>query len=86
MWGCGTEGCGQWAWWGGLGVLDAFSSLNDSMCTQLPSFSLPYNTVCVLLGDSSHFGGFLVSFTASQFNGITTECHKPSPGERGKAK
>ena len=20
LWGCGTEGCGQWAWWGGLGL------------------------------------------------------------------
>jgi len=34
-WGCGTEGRGQWAWGGGLGldlvILEAFSSLNDSM-------------------------------------------------------
>jgi len=33
MWRCGTEGCGQWAQWGGLGlgILEVFSSLND--CT-----------------------------------------------------
>ena len=30
-WRCGTEGCGQWARWGGLGISEAFSSLNDSM-------------------------------------------------------
>ena len=30
---CGTEGCGQWAWWGwaGLDVEDVFSNLNDSV-------------------------------------------------------
>ena len=34
-WGCGTEGCGYWAWWDGLGLalgtLEVFSSLNNSM-------------------------------------------------------
>ena len=34
-WGCGTEGCGQWARWGGLGldwvISEVFSNLNDSM-------------------------------------------------------
>ena len=34
-WRCGTEGCGQWVWWGGLqlglGILEVFSSPNDSM-------------------------------------------------------
>ena len=33
--GCDTEGCGQWAWWGGLMVelddLKGLSSLNDSV-------------------------------------------------------
>ena len=33
-WGSGTEGCGQWARWGGLGldlvILEVFSNLNDS--------------------------------------------------------
>ena len=33
LWGCGTEGHGQWAWWDGLGldvvILD--SNLNVSM-------------------------------------------------------
>ena len=35
LWGCGTEGCGQWAQWDGLGLdlvtLVVFSNLNDSM-------------------------------------------------------
>ena len=39
LWRCGTEGCGQWAWWDGLGlglglvILEAFSddSFNGSM-------------------------------------------------------
>ena len=34
-WGCGTEGCGQWTWWGvlglGLGILVVFSNLNGSL-------------------------------------------------------
>ena len=34
-WGCGTEGRGQWARWGGLGldwlILEVFSNLNDSV-------------------------------------------------------
>ena len=32
-WGCGTEGCGQWAWWGGLVyvISVAVSSLNGSV-------------------------------------------------------
>ena len=34
-WRCGTERCGQWAWWGGLGLglglLEVFSNLNDSL-------------------------------------------------------
>jgi len=34
-WGCGTEGCGQWAWWGVLGqylgILEVFSNLPASM-------------------------------------------------------
>ena len=33
LWGCGTQGRGQWAWWGGLGldlgILEVFSNLND---------------------------------------------------------
>jgi len=30
--GCGTEGCDQWAWWElDLVILDAFSSINDSV-------------------------------------------------------
>jgi len=37
---CGTEGRGQWAWWDGLGLglvmLEAFSSLNDSMKSVPP--------------------------------------------------
>ena len=32
-WGCGTEGRGQWAWWGGLEldlvILEVFSNLSD---------------------------------------------------------
>ena len=28
---CGTEGHGQWAWWGGVGILEGFSKLDDSM-------------------------------------------------------
>ena len=39
LWGCGTEGCGQWAWWGwaglDLGILVVFSNLNDSMILQI---------------------------------------------------
>ena len=35
MWRRGTEGRGQWAWWGGLGldlvILEVFSNPNDSM-------------------------------------------------------
>ena len=35
LWGCGTEGCGQWTWWGGLGldlgISDTFSNPNDSV-------------------------------------------------------
>ena len=35
LWGCGTEGCGERAWWNGLGlvlvILEFFSNLNDSM-------------------------------------------------------
>ena len=35
LWGCGTEGCGQWARWGGLGLglvsLEIFSNLNGSV-------------------------------------------------------
>ena len=32
LWRCDTEGRGQWAWWGGLGLgLVVFSSLNDSI-------------------------------------------------------
>jgi len=34
QWGCGTEGGGQWAWWGvlrmALGTLEVFSNLHDS--------------------------------------------------------
>jgi len=34
-WRCGTEGCGQWAWWDGLGLdlgmLEVFPNLNDSV-------------------------------------------------------
>ena len=34
LWGCGTEGRGQWAWWDGLGlgfvITEVFSNLNDS--------------------------------------------------------
>ena len=34
-WRCGTEGRGQWAWWGGLGldvvILEVVSNLHDSM-------------------------------------------------------
>ena len=37
-WGCGTEGCGQWAWGGGveldLVALGIFSSIYDSMCSS----------------------------------------------------
>ena len=33
LWGCGTEGCGQWAWWDGLEldlvILEVVSNLND---------------------------------------------------------
>lgn len=29
--GCGTGGRGQWAWWGGLGIREPFSNLNDSV-------------------------------------------------------
>ena len=35
LWGCGTEGRGQWARWGGLGldlgISEVFSNLTDSM-------------------------------------------------------
>ena len=35
LWRCGTEVCGQWVWWDGLGldlmVSVVFSNLNDSM-------------------------------------------------------
>ena len=38
-WGCGTEGRGQWAWWGGLGldvvISEIFSNLNDSMSPSI---------------------------------------------------
>ena len=28
LWRCGTEGCGQWAWWGWVGIgLDDLSGL-----------------------------------------------------------
>jgi len=34
-WRCGAEGCGQWAWWDGLGldlgILEVFSNLNGSV-------------------------------------------------------
>ena len=32
-WSCGTEGCGRWAWWGGLGlgILQGFSNLSESV-------------------------------------------------------
>ena len=33
-WGCGTEGCGQWAQWGGMGldlILAVLSNLYDSV-------------------------------------------------------
>jgi len=37
QWGCGTEGRGQWVWWGGAGVdwvtVEVFSNLNDSVTT-----------------------------------------------------
>ena len=37
-WGCGTEGCGQWAQWGGLGlelgIREVSSNLNDSVAVQ----------------------------------------------------
>jgi len=28
-WGCGTEGCGQWAWGDGVGILEVVSNRND---------------------------------------------------------
>ena len=28
-WGCGTEGCGQWAWGDGVGILEVISNRND---------------------------------------------------------
>ena len=38
LWRCGTEGCGQWAWWGGLG-LDwgpwGLSSPHDSVSVEM---------------------------------------------------
>jgi len=38
-WRCGTEGCGQWAWWDGLGldlvILEVFSSFNDSVILHI---------------------------------------------------
>ncbi len=44
LWRCGTEGRGQWAWWGWVGGwtrwvggLLLFSSLNDSMILELDS-------------------------------------------------
>ena len=41
-WRCGTEGCGQWARWGGLmldlGILEVFSNLNDFMILLSVSF------------------------------------------------
>jgi len=41
QWRCGTEGCGLWAWWGGLGldlgISELFSNLNDSVILQLHS-------------------------------------------------
>ena len=41
---CGTEGCGQWAWWGvlglGLEIWEIFSNLNDSMITVPPQSQL----------------------------------------------
>ena len=41
-WRCGTEGCGCWAWWGGLGldleISEVFSSLSDSvLSSSVPS-------------------------------------------------
>ena len=41
LWGCGSEGRGQWALWGGLGlglgILEVFSNLKDSVI--LPDFT-----------------------------------------------
>jgi len=35
LWVCGTEGCGQWAWWGwarlDLGIWEVFSNPDDSI-------------------------------------------------------
>ena len=46
-WGCGTEGCGQWVWWGGLGldlvILEVFSNLNGSMISV--PFSCGHNVI-----------------------------------------
>ena len=41
--GCGTEGHGQWAWWGwaGLGNLCGLSNLNDSMIEVLDTTKTP---------------------------------------------
>ena len=44
LWGCGTEGCGQWAalvvggWWDQK-ILEVFSTFNDSMKTKLVSIA-----------------------------------------------
>ena len=50
MWRCGTEGHGQQAWWDGLGILEVFSNLNDSV-VQVPG--VLYQAKCTgLMGRS----------------------------------
>lgn len=41
-WRCGTEGCGQWAQRGGLGILELFSNLNVSMLKDLTEVALSF--------------------------------------------
>jgi len=40
LWRCGTEGHGQWVWWGGLGleleILEQFFNLSDAV---IPPYS-----------------------------------------------
>ena len=45
-WRCGTEGCGQWAQWGGLrlGIMKVFSSWND--CMDLRGIGVLFQPSC----------------------------------------
>ena len=70
LWRCGTEGCGQWARWGGLGlnsgIWEVFSNLHDSKkshcwhtCLHLCFLELPScMSTLQLLSDFSQNSAF----------------------------